>query len=94
MWLSTAVECHSVGRDDVWNAYLFTDNDWSIELKFSTDQKLPDIFVYSYAGRTYKAPRVEALDMAWADSGEALADAFVDHVGAILAEMTPEQSPR
>lgn len=74
------------GRSEVWNAYLFQPATWSIELKMSSDPSKPTIFVYDYAGRTYKNSTVEPLGVTWETSDEQIADAFIQRVNEVLAD--------
>lgn len=87
--LRTDWESHSGGRADQWNAYHFSDFGWTIELKFSADPQQPEMFVYHYPGRTYRDTTVEDLGVTWADSDEAVVDAFTSRVTAILGQVTP-----
>jgi hypothetical protein len=77
---------HGVGVD-FWNAYCFARENWSVELKFSTAPDLPSIYVFDYAGRTYKPHRVEPLGLEWTTSDEEIADAFINRVKLILEEV-------
>lgn len=84
--LKTTWEAHGGSKGvDYWNAYCFTPQNWSIELKMSTLPDLPGpIYVFDYQGRTYKPARVENLGVEWSASDEEIADAFVARVHKIL----------
>ena len=76
---------------EVWNAYHFPAQDWSVELKFSADPKTPDIFVYDYLGRTYKQATIESLGLPWTASDDDLADRFVERTNTILQQAASGQ---
>lgn len=71
---------------DVWNAYHFPAADWSAELKLSTNPARPSIYVYDYAGRTYKNQTVEPLGLEWTASDQEVSDAFVERVKQIIEQ--------
>lgn len=84
--LEVGWEAHGGYDTDVWNAYHFPAADWSIELKLSTDPALPSIYVFDYAGRTYKNKVVEPLGLEWRASDQQVSDAFVDRVNLIIEQ--------
>jgi hypothetical protein len=94
--LTTTWEAHggAAAGPDYWNAYCFSPQDWSIELKLSTSPELPSvIYVLDYKGRTYKPKRIESLDVDWSASDEEVADAFVGRVLRILDSVGPADTP-
>jgi hypothetical protein len=76
-----------VKGSDFWNAYCFTPEDWSIELKFAGAPPQPAIYVADYRGRTYKDLTTEPLGLDWSASDEQIADAFIEQVKFILAQV-------
>lgn len=85
--LEVGWEAHGGFGTDVWNAYLFPAEDWTVELKLSTDPARPSIYVYDYLGRTYKNETVEPLGLEWSTSDQEVSDAFVARVRQILEQV-------
>lgn len=85
------VSWESHGNDprgtECWNAYCFSPEDWSIELKLTSVPTLPAIFVFDYRGRTYKDARIEPLGLEWTATDEQIAETFVARVKSILEEV-------
>lgn len=79
-------EAHGGYDTDVWNAYHFPAVDWSIELKLSANPAQPSIYVYDYAGRTYKSETTEPLGLDWSTSDQEVSDAFVGRVKQIIEQ--------
>ena len=84
--LEVGWEAHGGYDTEVWNAYYFPIADWSVELKLSTDPARPSIFVFDYAGRTYKSKTVEALGLDWNANDQEVSDAFIQRVKRILEQ--------
>lgn len=72
---------------DCWNAYCFSPEDWSVELKLTSDPERPAVYVFDYRGRTYKDAKVEPLGLDWTATDEQIADAFIERVQFILEEV-------
>ena len=84
--LEVGWEAHGGYDTEVWYAYYFPIADWSVELKLSTDPARPSIFVFDYAGRTYKSKTVEALGLDWNANDQEVSDAFIQRVKRILEQ--------
>lgn len=92
--LTITWEAHGGTGVDYWNAYCFSPQNWSIELKLSTLPEHPSvIYVLDYKGRTYKPKRIESLDIEWGASDEEIADAFVARALRILESLETADAP-
>ncbi|WP_062518494.1 PD-(D/E)XK nuclease family protein [Demequina gelatinilytica] len=90
--LAIGWESHSGSNTEAWNAYLFTEIDWTIELKFTTDPARPAIYVYDYEGRTYKNETTTTLGLEWTASDEEIANAFIVRATAIIDRVRAERA--
>lgn len=84
--LEVGWQAHSGNGEEFWNAYHFKEAEWTIELKLTTNPKLPSIFVYDYPGRTYKNETREGLGLEWSATDHEVADAFVERARSITEQ--------
>ena len=79
------------GSDDFQElGYYFTDADWTIGLCFQTRPgPLSELYVYDNSGRGNANRRRQPLGVAWTESDDTLADAFLARVAEIRAEEAP-----
>ena len=83
------ITAYGGGSDDFQEvAYQFAETDWVIGLCLSSRVQYPEMYVYDNPSLSKSNRRRQAFDLAWTDTDDELAEAFLARVTEILAEVS------